>query len=216
MVVILLVCYFHRSPSAAAFLVKNGMHQRLASPYTYRTNSQRQSTLNDKEDNILLLPLLEAGLITVSSEADNDDLEDVLRIQELKDFIDNHRTLAEFGVRKVQAEFYDAFSTADPEKMSNVWSRSDDVLCTHPGMHSVHGFSDVLGSWEQMFAAYAQSDDNSFKISPSRVKVDICGKTAIVSCVEQTNAGMLEALNIYRREGGSWKMVNHIASPIFS
>ena len=172
------------------------------------------NTREDMEDNVLMLPLLEAELVKLkgSSKKDNNNVQ---RIEELKDTIDNAKTAAEFGVRRVQAEFYDAFSTADFEKMSRVWSRSDDVCCVHPGMHSLQGITAVMDSWRQIFAGYAGSDDqNAFKIRPARVKVDICGRTAICTCVEETNGGVLEALNIYRREDGSWKMVNHMASPV--
>ena len=197
--------------------------------YVRGSSSRRRSTLNndktceDMEDNVLLLPLLEAELVklkgsvssTETSKDDADSRDAQRRITELTDKIDNAKTAAEFGVRRVQAEFYDAFSNADFEKMSDVWSGSEDVCCAHPGMHSLQGIDRVMESWKQIFAGYAGSDDkNAFRISPSRVKVDICGRTAICTCVEETNGGRLEALNIYRREGGRWKMVNHMASPI--
>jgi len=200
-------------------------HQRSEISHTYASSSRIKSVLNndntreDMEDNVLLLPLLEAELVklkgSLASETRDDDLEDTQRIQELKDTIDNAKTAAELGVRRVQAEFYDAFSTADFNKMSNVWSRSNDVCCAHPGMHSLQGITPVMESWKQIFSGSAGSDDkNAFQLNPSRVKVDICGRTAICTCVEETNGGRLEALNIYRREGGTWKMINHMASPV--
>ena len=195
-------------------------HQRSELLYTHGMSSRTRCLLNsgsireDMEDNVLLLPLLEAELVKLKG-SEGDGTTDTQRIEELKNAIDDARTAAEFGVRRVQAEFYNAFSTADFHKMSDVWSRSDGVCCTHPGMHSLQGIDTVMDSWRQIFAGYAGSDDKkAFKISPSRVKVDICGRTAICTCVEETNGGRLEALNIYRREGGSWKMVNHMASPV--
>lgn len=191
--------------------------QRSEFSYIHGMKSRRKSILNvgntreDMEDNVLLLPLYEAELAKLKGSGEND----TERIEELTTTIDNARTAAEFGVRRVQAEFYDAFSTADYQKMSNVWSQSDDASCTHPGMHSLIGINAVMDSWRQIFAGYAGSDDKkAFMIRPSRVKVDICGRTAICTCVEETNGGRLEALNIYRREDGTWKMVNHMAAPV--
>ena len=192
-------------------------HQRSELSFIHGMNSRRKSILHvgntqeDMEDSVLLLPLYEAELAKLKA-SEEDDTE---RIKELTNTIDDARTAAEFGVRRVQAEFYDSFSTADYKKMANVWSQSDDACCTHPGMHSLIGIDAVMDSWRQIFAGYAGSDDKkAFMIRPSRVKVDICGRTAICTCVEETNGGRLEALNIYRREEGTWKMVNHMASPV--
>ena len=55
----------------------------------------------------------------------------------------------------------------------------------------------------------------SFAIEPENVRIDICGMTAICSCVERTpGGGRLEAINVYKREGGSWKMTLHQAGPV--
>jgi len=217
-----LLCYL--CPSTKAFMLCSHPgqigHQRSGMFWSHNLGSRRKSPLKsfntreDMEDIVLLLPLYEAELVKLNGSG-GEGTKDVERIQELKDKIENAKTAAEFGVRRVQSEFYDAFSTADYQRMSDVWSRSDDVCCTHPGMHSLQGTSAVMDSWRQIFAGYAGADDKkAFKITPSRAKVDICGQTAICTCVENTSGGKLEALNIYRREGGSWKMVNHMASPV--
>ncbi len=208
-------------PATSAFIVPNNdlartTFHRSKLSHTHGMSSRRRCVLNtgnireDMEDNVLLLPLYEAELAKLKGSGG-----DTQRIEELKNTIDDARTAAEFGVRRVQAEFYEAFSTANFEKMSNVWSTSNDVCCVHPGMHTLQGINAVMNSWRQIFVGYAGSDDKkAFKIIPSRVKVDICGRTAICTCVEETSGGRLEALNIYRREDGSWKMVNHMASPV--
>ena len=229
----LAVDFFHWSSptTTTAFMLvsprRQIRHQRSELAYG-SSSSRRKSVAKDMEDNVLLLPLLEAELAKLNASValetrveeglvddvvPSEELKDIQRIQELKEAIDNAKTAAEFGVRRVQAEFYDAFSGANFEKMNGVWSRSDDVCCVHPGMESLQGFTAVMQSWEQIFSGYDGQDGDVFQISPSRVKVDICGRTAICTCVEETSGGRLEALNIYRREGGSWKMVNHMASP---
>ena len=81
--------------------------------------------------------------------------------------------------------------------------------CIHPGMESIHGLDDIMKSWSQVFQG------EPFAIQPARVKIDIHGQTALCSCMEETpNGGQLEALNVYRREGGNWRMTLHMASPI--
>ena len=230
-------------------------------------HQQEQHGYDVADDKVVLLPLLEAGLVTVLSEQkeqqenlrklgieythgsnnefdpfedefNNDDTDNntaEIKVKELQELIENTKTSAEFGVRKVQQEFYEAFSTANYDAMVNIWSHqnfdyddpNDLCSCTHPGMPSLQGRFKVLASWQQMFAASHQrvqqhehnpegeSRDQLQRITPLRVKVTICGSTAISTCLEQTQHGrQLEAINIYRREDGSWKMLNHMASPV--
>lgn len=229
-------------------------------------HQQEQHGYDVADDKVVLLPLLEAGLVTVLSEQkeqqenlrklgieythgsnnefdpfedefNNDDTDNSaeIKVKELQELIENTKTSAEFGVRKVQQEFYEAFSTANYDAMVNIWSRQnydyddphDLCSCTHPGMPSLQGRFKVLASWQQMFAASHQrvqqhehnpegeSRDQLQRITPLRVKVTICGSTAISTCLEQTQHGrQLEAINIYRREDGTWKMLNHMASPV--
>ena len=158
------------------------------------------SASGDCGDMVLRLPLMEAELAITTHE---------FRRQELEEAISNAKTAAEFGVRRAQVEFYDAFSNQNLEGMKAVWSHADDVRCVHPGMESLNGIDDIMRSWAQVFQG------EPFPIEPARVKIDICGATALCSCVEETqNGGKLEALNVYRREEGSWLMTLHMASPI--
>jgi ketosteroid isomerase-like protein len=213
------------------------------------------SAKDNTQDDVILLPLLEAELVKLKASVasattneetlvkegllddDDDDDDDVpisseisnnnnnKRIQELEEKIDNARTAAEFGIRKAQTEFYDAFSNQNFKMMEDLWSHSDDVCCVHPGMESLQGYDDVIQSWKHIFVGFSRVGDDDddddddivaeilFNIEPSRVKIDICGRTAICKCVEKVNGGKLEALNIYRREDGRWRMTMHMASP---
>ena len=158
---------------------------------------------------------MEAELATMSSDQNS---------FELKMAIGDAKNAAEFGVRRAQLEFYDAFSNADVDAVGKVWSTESHVRCVHPGMSSLEGRDSVMDSWNQMFASATSTLSGSsssdkggkkFPIEPSRAQIDICGLTAICSCVEKTQGGgELEALNIYKREGGSWKMTLHMAGPV--
>jgi ketosteroid isomerase-like protein len=165
-------------------------------------STQRRSSLfsSTQDDPVSRLPLMEAEL---ASETDGDK-----RIK-LKEGIDSAKTNAEFGVRKAQFNFYDAFTNQDLEAMKHVWSSAEDVRCVHPGMASMNGPETIMKSWAQIMQG------TGFTIKPSRTRIDISGQTALCSCIEETpGGGMLECLNVYRREDGNWKMILHMASPI--
>ena len=160
---------------------------------------------------------MEAELAT-SSPNKADDPEAYAALQ---DAITDAKTAAEFGVRAAQLLFYDAFSTGDLDAMDRVWSTTSHVRVVHPGMMSIEGREAVMSSWKQILASPSgaggkSSANNEFRITPYRTQVEICGLVAICSCVEKTNrgGGDLEALNIYKRENGTWKMTLHMAGPV--
>ena len=177
-------------------------------PHQYSRKTSHLTVLHSAspysgDDAVAQLPLLEAQLATSTLLTDDGR-------QDLEEKISNAKMSAEFGVRKAQADFYEAFSNANVEAMDDVWSSKSTVRCVHPGMESLNGKELVMKSWAQVF-----SNENSFAVTPLRTVIDICGQTAICSCVEETpNGGQLEALNVYHREDGSWRMTLHMASPI--
>jgi len=154
-----------------------------------------------QDDPVLHLPLMEAELVTIA-ETDK-------KRQELQTAISDAKMAAELGVRRTQVKFYEAFSNRDVDSMRELWSETSEVRCIHPGMESLEGLESIMESWAAIFQGEA------FTISPSRVKIDILGQTALCSCIEETpSGGQIEALNVYRREKGSWRMTLHMASPI--
>ncbi len=182
------------------------------------------SNSNMKMDPVLEIPLLEAKLIA-ELESDMVDNDVVL---DLKQQIGDAKTAAEFGVRRAQLQFYEAFARGDYEAMADVWSKKHPVSCVHPCQNRLEGYDVVMQSWKEILAVSGlaavtsfesdHDDDNdddddddeySFRIEPANVQMEICGSTAIVSCLEQTgseDAAPLEAVNIYKRENGNWKM----------
>lgn len=167
------------------------------------------SGLGSGGDPVLRLPLMEAELAILLSDIDGEDSSSVARRLELEEAISDAKIAAEFSVRRAQSEFYRAFSSADLDAMHKVWSREVHVRCVHPGMASLEGREAVMRSWEQIFSLPA------FEIEPSRQQIEICRRTAVCSCIEETpSGGRLEALNIYRRDGGNWRMTLHMASPV--
>jgi len=170
----------------------------LSSTTRDRSNLSRRQA-EESYDAVIQLPLWEAQL----QEAENSDDR-----EELERKIENAKTSCEFGLRRAQVEFYDAFSNQDMNKMGNVWASRQLVQCIHPGMSSIVGRDALMKSWEILFQSEA------FSIEPSNTKLDVCGSTAICKCVENVGQSRLETLNIYKREDGEWKMTLHIASAI--
>lgn len=175
------------------------------------SSSDSSSSAAADQDPVLRLPLMEAELATRASEGDGP------AVDELRTAVADAKTAAEFGVRKSQLLFYGAFTDGDADAMEEVWSDVSHVRCVHPGMTSLEGREAVLDSWRKIFGATARDAAGTqvFTIEPERVRIEICGTTAICSCVEKTpNGGQLEAINVYKREGGSWKMTLHQAAPV--
>jgi hypothetical protein len=209
----LLACAFHHLPNLAVVVPTHRPR-----PQVYEYNLSVKSSSSDSSsgegkvsDPVLKLPLLEAEL-AIKEECDHPDTET------LRATIADIKTTAEFGVRKAQLQFYDAFSKGDYDAMDLVWSTVSHVRCVHPGMQSIEGRKAVMESWKQILATSTATgeDDGAFNIGPERTLVEIHGLVAICSCIEVTSQGTskLEALNIYKREDGSWRMTLHMAGPV--
>jgi hypothetical protein len=156
------------------------------------------SSSDSDSDPVIQLPLWQAQLTQNSSNK-----------EQLQSQIDQAKMSGEFGVRKAQLRFYEAFSNQDLDLMTQVWSSEQHPKCCHPGMSSISGKEDILKSWQELFTGEA------FAIEPSDASIDICGSTAFCHCVEKIGISSgLEALNIYKREDGEWKMTFHMASPV--
>jgi len=177
--------------------------------------SSNNNNSNSNIDPVLELPILEARLAI--TQDDDDDFD------QLKARIEHAKTAAEFGIRRAQLQFYEAFGNGDYEAMERVWSKKHPVSCTHPCQSRLEGYDAVMNSWKQILSLSSVisfediDEDDAFQIEPARVQMEICGSTAIVSCVEQAGNGdapPLEAFNIYKREEGEWRMTMHMAAPV--
>ena len=122
------------------------------------------------------------------------------------------------AVTAVNQAFYEAFETADVERMSSVWDDRDPeaLVCVHPGWPALRGRAQVLRSWS---AVMATTDYVQFVLSD--VQVSIEGDTAVVSCTENVltsvadmNGGTVVATNVFRRRPGGWRLTVHHGSPV--
>lgn len=121
------------------------------------------------------------------------------------------------AVRRMNQAFYDAFEAQDLDAMSDVWDHGDDVVCTHPGWETLHGWGAVAGSWYALFEADVPLQ---FIVTNERVRIegDLAWVTVDENLLDQADRDMkgatVAAVNLFRRQGGDWRMVLHHGSPV--
>ena len=124
---------------------------------------------------------------------------------------------AENEVRKASAQFYAALNSmvsGDASPLADIWSHSKDVTTMHPIGGREVGWDEVRGSWEQVAAIASQG-----QVELTEQLIRVGDGLAYEEGIERGHAMMAgervsieqRATNIYRREGGSWKIVHHHA-----
>lgn len=108
-------------------------------------------------------------------------------------------------------EFYRAFAASDYPAMNALWARSAPVQCIHPGWPPLAGREAVMRSWRNILtnpqqAGVACHDDQAY----------LYDGVAVVICEEELPEGNLVASNMFVKEGGRWRMVQHQSSPMVS
>jgi ketosteroid isomerase-like protein len=119
-------------------------------------------------------------------------------------------------VRQASERFYVALNSVlngDLRPMVEVWSHGSDVSVMHPFGDRALGWEEVRASWEQ--ATQAFSDGQA--VLDDLVVVPIADDAAYTLGTEPGQAKLggesvridWSVTNIYRREGGGWKVVHH-------
>ncbi len=119
------------------------------------------------------------------------------------------------AVRRCNRKFYRAFESLNMARMRAIWAEDGPVKCVHPGWKPIHGAAAVLESWEQIFQNTSYIE---FELEEETVIIEY--GLAVVSVVEkmrsasqgQTVKGVAHATNVFRKEGGSWRLIIHHAS----
>jgi ketosteroid isomerase-like protein len=107
------------------------------------------------------------------------------------------------------AAYYEAFASADAERMSRIWA-DQDVTCVHPGWPALVGRPAILKSYRNIFG-----NPNQERVEPHNPTAMVFGDEGRVICIELIgNAHALAATNWFRRVGRAWRMIHHQASPI--
>jgi ketosteroid isomerase-like protein len=122
----------------------------------------------------------------------------------------------EKAVMAATTQFYVALNqlfTGEVKPMAAIWSHADDVTYMGPGGGFQVGWNQVLKEWEAQAAMKLGG-----KVEPSQMRVTVGQDIAIVSNYEKgenTNAKgeiqnvSIRATNLFRKEGGQWKMIGH-------
>jgi len=126
-------------------------------------------------------------------------------------------TPEQHAVADANDAFYAALSDGDVKAMDEIWFPADWAECVHPGWTALRGWPAVRDSWRLIFEGAA-----SVAVSPTDVRVRIVGDVAWVSCLEriattdadQIHTSQAQALNVFVRHDGRWRMVVHHASAV--
>lgn len=125
------------------------------------------------------------------------------------------------AVLAANAAFYAALNkifVGDVGPMKAVWSNAADVTYMGPTGNFDRGWPAVLKNWEGQAKLKLGG-----RVEPAEVNMIVGQDIAVLSAYEQgenTNAKgkvervRLRATNIYRKEGGQWKMIGHQTDPL--
>lgn len=122
---------------------------------------------------------------------------------------------AEDEVRRASARFYSALSGmtgGDTSAMSAVWAHSADVTAMHPIGDRDEGWSKVQATFDQV-GSMAGGGQVRITNQLIRVGADLAYEVGVeegeVILAGETITIKQRVTNVYRREGGEWKMVHH-------
>lgn len=119
----------------------------------------------------------------------------------------------ETAVREANNRFYDALERGDMGLMSEVWVRSEDLVCAHPGRVPLRGWDQVMASWE---AILGSGGNPQVIITEEEVTLrdDVAWVTATENMISGGHTGAATALNVFEYDGERWRMVVHHAAPV--
>jgi len=117
------------------------------------------------------------------------------------------------AVTAANQAFYDAFEARDLGLMTDVWERSDRVLCTHPGWPTLHGWDAVMQSWDSLLRG---PQHLQFILTNAVVTVhDTVGWVTVdENLLDRGTGSTVAALNMFVFDGERWRLVAHHGSGV--
>jgi len=120
-------------------------------------------------------------------------------------------------VLSANQSFYQAIESSDFERIEELWVKSGEVKCVHPGWPMLYGWEAVGESWKSIF-----ENGGPIGIELSDVSAQVSGDVAWVICIEkishrlgdEVQTGFAQSTNIFVRSGSSWLLSVHHASPM--
>jgi len=118
-------------------------------------------------------------------------------------------------VHVVNRRFYQAFEERDLDAMSDIWLRSDQATCTHPGWPSLRGWGPIAASF---FALFQGGQALQFVLTREQIEVngDVGWATIDENLLGAGAGATVSALNLFVRHpaDGTWRMVAHHGSVV--
>ena len=125
-------------------------------------------------------------------------------------------------VAAANEDFYAAVERGDLDALKDIWVDESTAVCIHPGATPIHGTRNVLRSW-----ALIMANTDYIQFFLTEVAVSVNGDVAAVTCRENIltaadsgpqgfNGGLAEALNVFVRRDGGWRLWLHQAAPVVS
>ncbi len=120
------------------------------------------------------------------------------------------------AVKKATEKFYEALNElfkGEVKPMKKVWSQKKDVTYMGPAGGMQIGWTEVLANWEAQAALMLGGE-----VQPSEIVVFAGDEIGVSQTTEvgtnlnvdgQTVDVKIRATNIFRKEGGNWKMIGH-------
>ena len=122
---------------------------------------------------------------------------------------------AEEEVRRASNQFYTALNrmaNGDASQMASAWSHGPDVTALHPIDGRETGWEAVKASFEQ-FGQIAADGNILLKDQLIRVEGDVAYELGVEQGAFKLGGHPValkhRVTNIYRREGGAWRMIHH-------
>jgi ketosteroid isomerase-like protein len=121
--------------------------------------------------------------------------------------------LSDDGVRAANAQFYEALEQADLERMDDIWVKTDEAICAHPGRTPLRGWADVWASWE---AILSSGGNPQVIITEEHItrRGSVAWVTATENMISDGHTGAATALNVFEHDGRRWRMIIHHAAPV--
>jgi ketosteroid isomerase-like protein len=104
--------------------------------------------------------------------------------------------------------FYAAFRAGDLPAMEALWAEDAPVACVHPGWPALIGRDEVLASWRAIMAS------SGMPVRCAGARILMMGEVAQVICDERVGSQQVVATNVFVREAGAWRLVNHHAGHV--
>ncbi len=105
--------------------------------------------------------------------------------------------------------FYAAFAARDLGAMDDLWAVGVVVSCVHPGWMSLETRDEIMQSWAAIVANPEQP-----RVVCGGATAQVVGDIAVVRCREFVAGSGMVATNIFLRQGGSWRLIQHHSSGV--